>query len=180
MLPDQPGTYVLILWLAAPKTITCGKAGCFRFPAGWYAYVGSARGPGGLAARLAHHLRGPRRPHWHIDYLRSESRPVEIWYEVASTREECAWSESLLALSGGQPPAPGFGASDCRCSTHLVHFDHHPDHLAFARAVGSTVRVEIPDTRKPTSKPPAARAEVAGTLGPRPPRARCFRDNTAP
>jgi Uri superfamily endonuclease len=164
MLPDRPGTYVLILWLAAPTIITYGKAGCSRFGAGWYAYVGSARGPGGLAARLAHHLRGPRRPHWHIDYLRSESRPVEIWYKVSSTREECAWSEALLALSGGQPLAPGFGASDCRCSTHLVYFDDQPDHLAFACSVDSTVRVEIPDMGKPTSESPAARAQVTGTL----------------
>jgi Uri superfamily endonuclease len=157
MLPDRPGTYVLILWLAVPKTITCGKAGCFRFPAGWYAYVGSAHGPGGLAARLARHLRGTDRPHWHIDYLRSESQPVEIWYTLAPTREECAWSEALLALSGAHPPVPGFGASDCRCSTHLVHLDYQPDHLAFARVVGGNVLVEIPDTGEPASKPTGAR-----------------------
>jgi Uri superfamily endonuclease len=153
MLPDRPGTYVLVLLLAAPKTITCGKAGCFRFPAGWYAYVGSAHGPGGLAARISRHLRGTQRPHWHIDHLRSEGRPVEVWYTVRPTREECAWAESLLGLSGAHRPVPGFGASDCHCSTHLVHFDHQPDHLVFARVVGGNVMVEIPDVREPPPEP---------------------------
>ena len=70
MLPDQPGTYVLILRVFRPASVRVGRLGRFHFPAGWYAYVGSARGPGGLAARISRHLRSPKPSRWHVDHLR--------------------------------------------------------------------------------------------------------------
>jgi Uri superfamily endonuclease len=71
------GTYVLLLYLAENRTITVGKLGTFDFPMGWYTYIGSAFGAGGLVARLKHHLQPGDRPHWHIDYLRREAQVVE-------------------------------------------------------------------------------------------------------
>jgi hypothetical protein len=63
-----PGTYVLILELTTRKVIQVGALGRIKFTAGWYAYAGSAFGPGGLAARINRHLMSAKKPHWHIDY----------------------------------------------------------------------------------------------------------------
>ena len=126
MLPDQPGTYVLLLDLPHPTAIDIGRLGRFEFPAGRYAYVGSARGPGGLAARVSRHLRSPKLSHWHIDYLRAKADPVEIWYAVGSQRKECAWATALAGLPSATIPVPRFGASDCKCLAHLIHLGESP------------------------------------------------------
>ena len=142
MLPDQSGTYALILRLPRCATIDVGRLGRFQFPAGWYVYVGSARGPGGLAARVSRHLRSSKRLHWHVDYLRAEARPDQIWYAVGTRKRECVWAQALTSLPGASIPVPGFGASDCRCPAHVVHFAASPDAAAFARAVGEPVSGE--------------------------------------
>ena len=142
MLPDRSGTYGLILRLPRLATIGVGRLGRFQFPAGWYAYVGSAHGPGGLAARVSRHLRSPKPPHWHVDYLRTAAQPVQIWYAVGARKRECAWAEALSGLPGGSIPMPRFGASDCRCPAHLIHFTVSPDLAAFVRAVGEPVSQE--------------------------------------
>ncbi len=145
MLPDRPGTYVLILHLPCPTTITVGRLGRFHFPAGWYAYAGSARGPGGLAARIARHLRVSKPLRWHVDYLRAHAHPVEVWYTEGHRRQgrqECAWAAALSTPPGASIPVPRFGASDCHCPAHLTHFAAPPDLAAFARAVGEPVSQE--------------------------------------
>ena len=143
MLPDQPGTYVLILRLSRPTAITVGRLGRFQFPAGWYAYTGSARGPGGLVARISRHLRSPKSLHWHVDYLRACAHPVAAWYAIGIQKRECAWARALVRLPGASVPIPHFGASDCRCPTHLIHFAAQPDLKVFARAVGEPVSQEL-------------------------------------
>ena len=144
MLPERPGTYVLVLKLPSPATIMAGRLGRLEFPLGWYAYVGSARGSGGLAARLRRHLRSPKPLRWHVDYLRAESQPGEVWYAVGAARRECAWYAALTAFPGASVPIPGFGASDCRCEAHLVHFAGAPDAAAFACAVGEPISLWRP------------------------------------
>ncbi len=144
MLPDQAGTYALILKLPNTAAITVGRLGRFQFPHGWYVYAGSARGPGGLAARISRHLRFPKPLHWHVDYLGADAQAVEIWYAVGIQKRECAWAGALTGLGGASIPAPRFGASDCRCPTHLLHFATAPDVTAFARAVGEPVSSEYP------------------------------------
>lgn len=124
----EGGIYVLILGLARPVSLGIGRLGNFDVPAGWYAYVGSAHGPGGLKARIAYHLRPPRRRHWHLDYLRVEARPREVWYRLGGDRtEECALARVMMELPAASIPVPGFGASDCRCRAHLFHFAQLPD-----------------------------------------------------
>jgi Uri superfamily endonuclease len=142
MLPDRSGTYVLILRLPRPATVSVGRLGRFQFMAGWYAYVGSAQGPGGLAARVSRHLRSPKPLHWHVDYLRADAEPDQVWYAVGTRKRECAWAEALSGLSGASIPAPRFGASDCHCPAHLIHFAASPDLAAFVRAVGEPVSQE--------------------------------------
>ncbi|HEY66983.1 MAG: GIY-YIG nuclease family protein [Chloroflexi bacterium] len=142
MPPDRSGTYVLVLRLPRSATVTVGRLGRFRFPAGWYAYVGSACGPGGLAARVTRHLREPKPRHWHVDYLRACAWPVAIWYAVGIRKRECTWARVLSDLPGASIPVPRFGASDCRCPAHLIHFGSQPSFDVFARAVGEPLLQE--------------------------------------
>jgi Uri superfamily endonuclease len=139
MLPKQAGTYALTLRLSRPRTISIGRLGAFSFPAGWYAYAGSARGPGGLAARVGRHLQASKTRHWHIDYLRTHAKPVVIWYTTCTQSRECRWARALSQLPGASMPAPGFGASDCRCPAHLVLLPARPDRLVFAQLLDGPV-----------------------------------------
>jgi len=138
-LPPQPGTYALLLRLERDCALTVGRLGRFCFPAGIYVYVGSGHGPGGMAARVARHLREPKPRRWHVDYLRPHAWPVEIWCAIGARKRECVWAQTLLTLPGASIPVPRFGASDCRCPAHLVHFSALPDRAAFAQAVGGPV-----------------------------------------
>ncbi len=135
-LPAKPATYVLILRLKRSTDITIGKLGCFLFPSGCYAYVGSGRGPGGLSARIARHLRDTKPLHWHIDYLRVHARPVALWYRVGAEDRECRWAQALSDIAGAEAPAARFGASDCLCPSHLYHFTAPPALADFNRSTG--------------------------------------------
>ena len=142
-LPGLPGTYVLVLVVENGQRVRVGRLGEFGIPPGWLAYVGSARGPGGLAARLARHLRHPKPLVWHIDFLRAVARPVAVWWATGTDRRECLWAAALDQMPGASRPIPGFGASDCRCPTHLFHFPGPPDREEFARRVGEEVMAGI-------------------------------------
>lgn len=122
--PRVPGTYVLWLRVDVPRTIAVGRWGERMFVAGVYAYVGSAHGSGGLSARLRRHLRADKLHHWHIDALTTCVPIVAIWYATAPERLECTWAQRLARLAGVSVPVEGFGASDCRCTAHLVAVDH--------------------------------------------------------
>jgi len=135
VIPPEPGSYILILHLAQPTTITIGKLGTFEFPAGWYAYTGSALGPGGLAARLAYHHRREKSFQWHIDYLLAQAELVEMWWAIDNKRRECIWASALRSIPSARVPVPNFGASDCRCLTHLIHFTQQPVFAHFSRAL---------------------------------------------
>ena len=65
------GSYILLIKLPEEKTISTGSLKSVHFHRGYYAYVGSAMG--GFKARLNHHLKGNKKPHWHIDYLLQEA-----------------------------------------------------------------------------------------------------------
>ncbi len=121
-LPDESGSYVLVLKVNHSRVLTIGRLGEVKLPAGVMAYAGSAFGSGGLRARLGRHLRGDGARHWHIDYVRAVAKVQNCFYTVSDTRLECAWSQALAALPGATIPVPGFGSSDCRsgCGAHLI------------------------------------------------------------
>lgn len=122
--PTFAGSYALRLVLTQATRVVVGKLGLYSFPAGDYLYLGSAMGPGGLCARLDHHLRAAGKPHWHIDWLRQYASLPEIWYTTRSERLECAWTQALIKVPASFIPVPGFGASDCQqgCAAHLLSF----------------------------------------------------------
>lgn len=115
------GTYLLILRLDHDLMgLPVGKLGVLDFPAGYYLYVGSAFGSGGLPARLAYHARREKtHPHWHIDYLRMHAYLEEAWYSTCAERLEHLWVNILSTAPVVQPVAPGFGAGDSPCVSHL-------------------------------------------------------------
>jgi Uri superfamily endonuclease len=132
MSETSKGTYALVLHLEHREEITVGKLGTFPFPAGYYLYVGSALGPGGLEARLARHRRRDKKLRWHIDYLLEHAQLVEVWSAASTDKEECLWAQAARKLPGGEIPVPGFGSSDCRCPSHLIYLAEKPTYEEFA------------------------------------------------
>jgi Uri superfamily endonuclease len=104
---------------------------------GFYVYVGSALGPGGVAGRLRHHERASAPPHWHVDYLRAHARLGEVWYAYGRRRREHAWATLMSGLAGASVPLRGFGASDCGCESHLYRFAKRPSADAFRRQLSA-------------------------------------------
>ena len=127
--PTAVGTYTLLLKLNSPTRLQIGRLGCFDFPAGYYGYIGSAYGPGGLRARLRHHLQPALKPHWHIDFFRLTASVFEVGFRLGTPSMECEWSRQVAGLNQTTIPVPGIGASDCRqgCAAHLYHLGMEPD-----------------------------------------------------
>lgn len=136
ILPAARGTYALVLYLPRAAHLEIGKLGAFDFPRGYYVYIGSARGAGGLRARVTRHWRERKKLRWHIDYLRAAARPVRVWYSTRERADECAWAARLRGKNACII-APRFGASDCACGTHLFYFSRSP-HLPFTSHPKST------------------------------------------
>lgn len=134
MLPDCPGTYLLCLESRVDREIAVGRLGHLHLTPGFYLYVGSALGPGGLRTRVGRHARRHKTKRWHIDYLRTHVSLREVWYSCGEERREGAWSHHLAELPGAVAPWPGFGASDCPGEEHLFRFDRIPRFEAFAEA----------------------------------------------
>ncbi|MEF3366356.1 GIY-YIG nuclease family protein [Methylocystis sp. 9N] len=112
--PAASGAYALWLRLDGPVDVRAGKRQGV-LPAGDYLYSGSARGSGGLRARLARHMRRDKRLHWHIDQLTAAATILGAFVEEGG--DECALN---AALEGLPIPLRGFGSSDCpRCAAHL-------------------------------------------------------------
>jgi Uri superfamily endonuclease len=132
-VPKEPGTYILILEAPARRRIPVGALGMLVLEPGFYAYVGSALGSGGLRGRLAHHRGRARSPHWHIDYVRRHTALREIWFSAGALRREHGWAAALARSDGSIIPQAGFGASDCGCRSHLFRFSQRPRLSAFRR-----------------------------------------------
>lgn len=123
--PAACGTYAL-LFRSRPARIRVGALGEVSLCAGSVVYVGSAFGPGGLAGRLRHHLRPVERPRWHLDYLQPALEVKGAWIGVGARCAEHQWAEILAGLPAASLPRPRFGASDCRCRSHLVSWRRSP------------------------------------------------------
>ena len=121
-IPDKKGTYALIFRLERNKSLTVGKLGRFLFRKGFYIYVGSAQGPGGLKGRINHHQNYCNKPHWHIDYLRTICNIEDIWVQRGQINHEHRWASFLKKSQTDQILIRGFGSSDCSCLTHLFYF----------------------------------------------------------
>ena len=115
------GIYTLILRLRKSTSREVGRLGILHLKSGYYAYTGSARGSGGFK-RIDRHLnvlcgRNMTRK-WHIDHLLPI---VSFRCAVASPTDqdlECAVAKGIGLIC---EQVPGFGCTDCSCTSHL-HF----------------------------------------------------------
>ena len=119
------GIYCLVFKNPA-CTVRVGALGEVAFRRGWHIYVGSALGSGGLA-RLERHIalskNRDRRPKWHVDWL-SESLFFCLRSSVHALTGERL--ECRLAEAFGGENVPGFGCSDCDCTSHLFYRERNP------------------------------------------------------
>lgn len=117
----QKGSYLLIFQLCEEiRQLQVGRFGSFDFAPGYYLYIGSAFGSGGLTARLRHHARRDKpRLHWHIDYLRPHLELLAAW--TLPARVECVWCRTAAATTWLDVPIRGFGARDTGCVAHLFY-----------------------------------------------------------
>ncbi len=109
------GAYGALFEISKQLAVPTGRLGARTYPAGWYAYIGSALG--GISGRIRHHLRARhKRPHWHIDSLLPHGEMSAIVVAETRRRVEC-----LLAAFLAQRfhVVHRFGSSDCRCAGHL-------------------------------------------------------------
>jgi Uri superfamily endonuclease len=113
------GCYLLVMALEKDTTIAVGKVGEILLPHGFYVYVGSALN--GLDQRIQRHLRKQKKIHWHIDYLLSHVRIVDIFYKENQTREECSIAQTL---ERNLSAILKFGCSDCTCRSQLFHVSY--------------------------------------------------------
>jgi len=120
LISGDSGIYCLWMRLKSPARIRVGALGRFLFPSGYYAYIGSAQK--GLRARIARHCRRRKRLRWHIDFLLTRATVVRVLVWRDGRDGECRRAAVVGGILGARCLLPGFGASDCRCSTHLWFF----------------------------------------------------------
>ncbi|MDG5778386.1 GIY-YIG nuclease family protein [Haloarculaceae archaeon H-GB2-1] len=126
-MAEGEGTYTLVVEVPEPLVIEVGALGPVQFDAGWYAYTGSAFGPGGFSRIDRHRSLADGETdtrHWHIDYLLGEpTTDLEVVFTTPDRDVECAVSERIEGRR-----IDDFGASDCACPSHLV-FGERRDRL---------------------------------------------------
>ena len=95
-----------------------------KYRKGYYVYIGSAMNS--LVPRLNRHLSDEKKMHWHIDYLLKspDCHIRDILFNISEERIECDLAESI---SKDGEEIPGFGCSDCSCSSHLIYFKRKRD-----------------------------------------------------
>lgn len=135
ILQRHPGTYLLFLTLYSHAEIQIGrsKSGKMTFFPGYYFYVGSALGPGGLGSRLQRHASDTVRKHWHIDYFTEKAKLIGAFVIENEKRLECKMAKNIERLT--EVCYEGFGASDCACKGHLFFIGTSLDESLFIKEV---------------------------------------------
>jgi|UniRef100_A0A7C3SKY3 Uncharacterized conserved protein len=118
-LPSWKGVYALVLELTGKVQVKVRRRDAELAP-GLYVYIGSAKGPGGLRARVERHARREKRVRWHVDQLTTAASRILVVVYALSDARECVLTPYLEQL-GFSHPIPGFGSSDCGsgCASHL-------------------------------------------------------------
>lgn len=137
-MKSNPGTYALILQNLAQAKVQIGHWRQIDLEPGYYLYVGSAFGPGGVQARVSRHCRRKKPNHWHIDYLREFVHPLGAWYSHETGRLEHRWAQILCDMSD-MSSIEGFGCSDCKCHSHLFQSCTTPELALFTGMAGGKV-----------------------------------------
>jgi Uri superfamily endonuclease len=119
-MESTSGTYALLFYCEQNPEVQVGKMGRIQLRSGFYIYVGSAFGPGGVKARVLRHCRTKKKHHWHIDYIVKFLIPKGAWYNHGQVHLEHAWARELAEFPGNASLS-GFGCTDCSCDSHLFY-----------------------------------------------------------
>lgn len=119
-VPRTRGSYVLVIGLGEKLNVSPGGRRVTLDP-GFYVYVGSAGGPGGVGARVRRHLllsRGEKKGalRWHIDQVLASPRASILdvcWAKGCwGVGAEHGVVDCLVKTGRFQPVSRGFGSSD--------------------------------------------------------------------
>lgn len=121
---DQ-GIYILEMLLPEEIKLEVGKLGTFDLTPGYYYYIGSAQK--NLKARVSRHLNEEKATRWHIDYLLEHANILQVYVWPGEKELECILSNYLERFPAALIPIAGFGASDCKCTSHLYYFSYRPN-----------------------------------------------------
>lgn len=153
-MQPKSGIYLLVLRLVSDQSIAVGRSGAQAdFRAGWYVYVGSALGSGGVKSRVQRHrLRREdgKKLHWQIDFLCEFAIVTEAWFSYTrSKRWEHEWAKACCAMRGSAIPVAAFGAGDCSrgCPAHLVSFTNRPRQADFLKRLRDRWKRHPPVTK---------------------------------
>ena len=120
-LRKRAGAYIVLVHLPSQLTLNIPRFVEREIEAGWYVYGGSARGPGGVAARVRRHLRADKVLRWHVDHI-TIAADVLLAASISGLTE-CEIAEALGRAPSFAYPLEGFGSSDCRtCRAHLLQY----------------------------------------------------------
>lgn len=119
------GLYIMVLELKENQRIKAGKLRETEFKEGIYLYVGRAKC--GLKKRLDRHLRKDKKLFWHIDYFLRKAEVMDVWKKLNSFDECRIVSQIRKFLKNSGIPQKKFGASDCRCPSHLLYLPEVED-----------------------------------------------------
>ncbi|WP_417670068.1 GIY-YIG nuclease family protein [Roseibium sp.] len=118
-LPATAGSYGLVIELSDRLHLDLPRLGSPTLSPGLYLYCGSAKGPGGLRARVGRHLRQDKTCRWHIDRVTSACAHVAAFW--ISSGSECQLRSHAAAVFDTNVPIEGFGSSDCKsCPAHFL------------------------------------------------------------
>lgn len=110
--------YAVFLYTEEDITIQIGALGCFTFIKGQYVYVGSAKR--NLLKRVERHYKIDKVKRWHLDYLRPYCQITKI-ESFQDSEGECSLAAEFAKK--GEIWIKNFGASDCKCSGHLIRLN---------------------------------------------------------
>lgn len=110
VIPKCKGVYVLVLKVTR-DTVVHTRSKTFDLTKGYYVYVGSARGLGGVSSRIRRYIYGLKKAFWHIDYLLVN--PVvslkALCFKCSDVDLESFYASEFRRFCLG---FPGFGCSD--------------------------------------------------------------------
>ncbi len=117
----EKGNYILQMELRGSAEIAIGAARKHTFIAGFYLYIGSAYGGGGMQSRINRHLDKEKKLHWNIDYLTNRANIVSVWTITPPASIEHTIAARIFKNNILTAAMERFGSADCNCATHLFY-----------------------------------------------------------